>query len=213
MKASLLFAALWALTSAHEVPTKPQGVTWQAWHMKEEHQLDSFDPEAFFKLHDLLAKGYWDKKDILYVYGLSREEVVGDGSGMGEHAHEEQISAEAKDTVTLVMMRLLDTDKNGQISQEEFVKFMEAGELPDFGYGPGHHLDFENEYETHHWNQYHRDQDPEVHVKHKEDIEHELLHHAHEIEESHGKLPDVRELAKNFLSPVKIANVPQKYLA
>lgn len=182
--------------------------------MKEEHQVDGFDAVSFFKMHDLQNKGYWTKEDVLYVYGLTREQVVGDGSGMGEHAHEEKVAPEAKAQVTNVVMGLLDSNKDGTITLEEWKKFVERKEeLPDFGYGPGHHMDFEAEYENHHWNKYHRDQDPNVQIKHKEDIEHELLHHAHEIEGTHSNDPNIRNIAKEFVSPVKLHNVPQKYLA
>lgn len=208
-----LLAAVYA-HGGHETPTRPQELSWQEWHMKEEHQVDHFDAQAFFRMHDIQNKGYWLPQDVLYVYGLSREEVVGDGSGMGEHSQEEIITQEAKNKVTDVVMGLLDKNHDGRVTMEEWVDFASSkGVLPDFGYGPGHHLDFENEYETHHWNKYHRDQDPDVHVKHKEDIEHELLHHDHEIEGTHGDDPMVREAAKNFLSAIKTKNVPAKYLA
>ncbi|QRG40676.1 hypothetical protein FDK38_005164 [Candidozyma auris] len=199
---------------SQNVPIRPAGVSWQEWHMKEEHQMDSFDAVSFFKMHDLENKGYWTLEDVLYVYGLTREEVVGDGSGMGEHAAEEKVSQEAKSQVGSIVMNLLDSNGDGTITLEEWKRFIDRKEeLPDFGYGPGHHMDFESEYENHHWNKYHKDQDPDVHVKHKEDIEHELLHHAHEIEGTHGDQPDIRQIAKDYASPIKIHNVPQKYLA
>lgn len=208
---ALLFVAV---AAAHKVTgSLPKGLSWAQWHMKEEHQLDDFDAESFFTLHDLQSKGYWNKEDILYVYGLTRESVVGDGSGMGEHDHEEAITQEVKDDVVRKVLKLLDANSNGEVSREEWVLFSQhGGQLPDFGVGPGHHLDFEAEYENHHWNKYHRDQDPDVHVKHKEDIEHEILHHEHEIEETHESNPGVRDVSKNFASPIQIGNVPAKYL-
>lgn len=199
---------------AHGVAKKPADVDWIDWHMKEEHELDLFDAGSFFLLHDLENKGFWDKSDLLYIYGLTRDVVVGDGSGMGEHTHDEEISKETKDNVVQSLLKLLDTNKDGQVSKDEWEKFFNNdGKLPDFGVGPGHHMDFETEYENHHWNEYHRDQDPDVHVKHKEDIEHELLHHLHEIEETHDRDSVARKLSKTFSSPVNVANVPQKYLA
>ncbi|KAF5209031.1 hypothetical protein E0198_004945 [Clavispora lusitaniae] len=201
-------------TLAHGKPApKPADLTWEQWHMKEEHEMDEFDPSSFFLLHDLENKGYWTETDILYVYGLTRDSVVGDGSGMGEHDHNEQISKEDKDKVVRTVLKMVDSDHDGQVSREEWMDFSKSNQLPDFGFGPGHHMDFEAEYENHHWNKYHRDQDPDVHVKHKEDIEHELLHHLHEIDETHDKDANARKLSKNFASPVHVANVPQKYLA
>lgn len=200
--------------SAHGAPAqKPSGLSWQSWHMLEEHQLDNYDADLFFKIHDLQNKGVWEPKDILYVYGLTRDNIVGDGSGMGEHTHEQEtISEDSKRHVVNTILTLMDTDGDGLVSLDEFRAFIKSGkELPDFGYGQGHHLDFESEYEEHHWNKFHAKDDPEVHVKHKEDIEHELLHHQHEMEESHRQLESVRDLTQNFLSPVRLENLPKKY--
>lgn len=209
----LVFLALLAFCAAH-TPVRPEGLTWQAWHMKEEHNMDSFDALSFFALHDLQNKGYWTANDILYVYGLSREAVVGDGSGMGEHDHQETIAQLVKGEVVKAVLALLHADSQGRVAKASWVDFSNGGGvLPDFGTGPGHHMDFEAEYENHHWNKYHRDHDPDVHVKHKEDIEHELLHHAHEIEETHGQDPNARKMGQNFASPVKVHNIPKKYLA
>lgn len=181
--------------------------------MTEEHHIDTFDPTSFFMLHDLEQKGYWDAPDILYIYGLSLDNVVGDGSGMGEHDHEEKISPELKKEVVEKVSMVLNADSNGYVSKEKWLDFAaNGGQLPDFGTGPGHHFDFETEYENHHWNKYHRDSDPDVHLKHKEDIIHELLHHQHEIEETHSDHPELRANFKNYLSPAKIENIPPKYL-
>lgn len=217
MKLGILYFVAVALGhgSHNEVKQRPQGLSWQSWHMMEEHQVDQYDSLTFFKLHDLENKGRWDRKDILNIYGLARDEIVGDGSGMGEHSHgQEIITADAKEFVVKRILELIDTNKDGEVDIQEWRKYLESGnDLPDFGYGQGHHLDFEAEYEEHHWNKYHRDQDPDVDIKHKEDIEHELLHHEHEIEESHNLSPDVRELTKEFLSKVNMGNLPQKYRA
>lgn len=214
MHFSIAALAFSALGMAHSVAKKPADLTWAEWHMKEEHDQDVFDARTFFLLHDLENKGYWDQTDLLYIYGLTRDAVVGDGSGMGEHTHDEEISKETKANVVQSLLKLLDSDHDGQVSEEAWQKFYNNdGELPDFGLGPGHHMDFETEYENHHWNKYHRDQDPDVHVKHKEDIEHELLHHLHEIEETHGRDAEARKVSGTFSSPVKVAKVPQKYLA
>lgn len=209
-----VLALLLASALAHATAKKPDGLSWMDWHMQEEHELDQYDADTFFVLHDLESKGYWDESDLLYIYGLTRDEMVGDGSGMGEHSHNEAISQQKKDQVVLILLKALDADKSRQVSQAEWAKFVSLkGQLPDLGVGPGHHMDFETEYENHHWNQYHRDQDPDVHIKHKEDIEHELLHHMHEIDETHDRDPAARKVSSTFSSPVNPANVPQKYLA
>ena len=83
-----------------------------------------------------------------------------------------------------LVMRLLDIDDDDKIDKKEYLEFVAVpgNELPDLGVGVGHHSDFEHEYEVHHWNEFHKDKDPDVRVVHKEDIEHDLLHHEHEIE-------------------------------
>lgn len=59
---------------------------------------------------------------------------------------------EKKDSVGNEVMGLIDTDKNGFITKDEWMAFCEKGQsLPDFGLGPGHHGDDEYEYEIHHW--------------------------------------------------------------
>lgn len=197
---------------AHASTPKPDSITWQSWHMLTEHGLDSYDSDVFFKLHDLQDIGFWTKTDILNLYGLLRESVVGDGSGMGEHSHgEETITKESKNHVVDSILKMMDTNSDGQISIQEFRDFTKnGGLLPDFGYGQGHHLDFESEYEEHHWKEYHMKDDPDVLIKHKEDIEHELLHHEHEIEETHDK-SGVRDITGSWMSKVREFNIPNRY--
>ncbi|EGV65626.1 hypothetical protein PSN45_003602 [Yamadazyma tenuis] len=197
----------------NDIKAKPEGISWQDWHMLEEHQIEQYDPITFFKIHDLNDNGRWETTDILNIYGLARDTVVGDGSGMGQHEHgHETITQQAKDHVVETILSLMATNGDRHISAQNWVDFTSSGkQLPDFGYGQGHHLDFEREYEEHHWNQYHKDQDPEVLIKHKEDIEHEMLHHEHEIEQSHNMAPDIRGITKNFQSPIKLHNLPAKY--
>ncbi|RLV95244.1 hypothetical protein JA1_001247 [Spathaspora sp. JA1] len=196
--------------SEHEA-TKPPQLTWAQWHMAQEHSLDEFDAATFFTLHDLSGSRVWSRVDILNIYGLINP-VVGDGSGMGAHGSNKEITDAAKDKVVNTILGLIDSNKDGKITFEEWIKFSAGGgELPDLGYGPGHHLDFESEYEEHHWKKYHMNDDPDVLIKHKEDIEHELLHHEHEIEESHSKAPKIREVTKNFLSKINLNNLTPKY--
>ena len=78
------------------------------------------------------------------MYGLESEES-------------KQISAEDREKVTREVFKLYDEDKNGVIEREEWVrKNNEEGvRLPDFGLGPGHHGDYEEEYEMHHFEKYH----------------------------------------------------------
>ncbi|EDK36878.2 hypothetical protein PGUG_00976 [Meyerozyma guilliermondii ATCC 6260] len=209
----LALAALVVAHGSHDSNTPPPGLSWQNWHMLEEHKMDSYDSESFFTIHALKNQQEWTPSDILNLYGLLRESVVGDGSGMGRHSHDQEgITKEAKDHVVSEILRLVDSNNDGKITLDEWKKFTEnGGELPDFGYGQGHHLDFESEYEEHHWKEFHMNDDPDIKIKHKEDIEHELLHHEHEMEETHNANPELRETTRNFLSQIRLDNVPQKY--
>lgn len=166
-----------------EIERPPKDQTWEHWHMAHEHQMEKYTPEEFFDLHDLNKKGFLDKRDILSLYGLDRKEIVGTGDGMGTHDDSEEVDELLANNVVTFVMKLLDVDDNSRITRKEYLDYASRGnEFPDLGVGVGHHSDFEAEYDVHHWNKYHRDSDPEIKNVHKEDIEHELLHHEHEIE-------------------------------
>lgn len=178
--------------------------------MKQEHGLDEYEPGVFFQLHDAKNKGYLDSDDILNAYGLFRDEVVGKGDGLGSHDDSETISALTKKKIVKEIMDLIDPNNDGKITLKEYMAYAgKGGELPDLNVGVGHHGDFEHEYEVHHWNKYHRDQDPDIKVVHKEDIEHELLHHEHEIEhelDTTGKLSN-----SQFEAQIKLNKIPPKF--
>lgn len=167
-----------------DTESPPDGIEWQDWHMDHEHQMEEYEPEQFFALHDIKKKGFFDSNDILTMYGLQRDEIIGDGDGMGAHdSSEKQIDQELKDRLVQFVFRLFDLDDNDRITKDEFLMISKQGKkFPDLGVGVGHHADFELEYDIHHWNKFHKDQDPEVSVIHREDVEHDLLHHEHEIE-------------------------------
>lgn len=166
-----------------EVDSPPEGLSWEQWHMLEEHSKETYTPEEFFDAHDIGNKGFFDSNDILDMYGLNRDVVIGKGNGMGKHDESEVIDPELKKRVVSLIMQLLDVDDDTKITKAEYLSFAKAGnQFPDLGVGVGHSSDFEAEYELHHWNKYHKDQDPDIKNVHKEDVEHELLHHEHEIE-------------------------------
>ncbi|ANB15852.1 Ssp120p [Sugiyamaella lignohabitans] len=198
--------ALGDLVSVNAADGQTQQVeqlSWQVRHMKEEHGFDQFDALSFFTLHDSDGSKTWTSNDILNLYGLLNDKVVGDGTGMGKHEETENIPQSTKDHVLKTVLGMIDTDNDGIISLEEWRIFTErGGELPDFGLGPGHHGDYEYEYEVHHWLEHHAKDDPDVKNVHPEDIEHENLFHAHE----HG------DDAKNHEgSWEKVQNIPLKY--
>lgn len=202
---------------AHGVESDPND-SWQVRHMKEEHGFDSFDTMSFFQLHDMSRKNVWTTNDILNLYGLLNQEFVGDGSGMGKHDESTVIKQETKHKVTSTVLALIDTDKDGKISMDEWMQFSNAGnELPDFGLGPGHHGDYEYEYEVHHWLKYHAENDPDVKIVHKEDLEHEALYHAHEHDDNpddhdHEGDGDVKVITFSRFGQFLEQNVPPKFL-
>ncbi|KAH3900485.1 related to Protein SSP120 [Saccharomycodes ludwigii] len=196
----------------------PKGMSWEAWHMQHEHQMETYTPEIFFSLHDIGNKGYLDANDIISMYGLNRDEVVGTGDGMGKHDDSEEIDSGLTARVVNFIMKLLDVDDDTKITKAEYLNFAKKGDkFPDLGVGVGHHADFELEYEIHHWNKYHKDQDPEVRNVHKEDIEHELLHHEHEIEHEEtvqrGASRQTVITDDQLESRIKLQNIPEKYRA
>lgn len=197
---------------SHGIESDPND-SWQVRHMKEEHGFDSFDAMSFFKLHDITGKDIWTSTDILNLYGLLNQEFVGDGSGMGKHEESTEIKQETKDKVTSEVLKLLDTNHDGTVSLEEWKVFSDAGnELPDFGLGPGHHGDYEYEYEVHHWLKYHAENDPDVKIVHKEDIEHEALYHAHEHEDDPDDHVEQKIIKFARFGNFFPQNVPAKFL-
>lgn len=228
MKVSTLFtilSSLAAVSRAHEAQEKRPGEAWQVWHMREEHALDEFDSVSFFTLHDLDGSGTWTPNDVLNLYGLLNEKFVGDGDGMGEHKDSRELPQETKELVLKTVLDLVDYNKDGIISQDEWKQFSDAGNvLPDFGLGSGHHGDYEYEYEVHHWLKYHAKDDPDVKIVHEEDLEHERLYHAQEHQDhpddhDHDKpaAPEAAAPAQKVIKPaafgtINLRHVPGKYL-
>ncbi|CAR30525.1 nucleobindin SSP120 [Lachancea thermotolerans CBS 6340] len=199
-----------------EVERKPNDLSWEQWHMQREHQMETYEPETFFTLHDIGNKGYFDRQDILTMYGLNRDEVVGSGDGMGKHDNSEQIDQETSDRVFQLVMELLDVDDDSKIEKQEYLDFAKrGGQLPDLGVGVGHHSDFELEYELHHWNKYHMDKDPDVKVVHKEDVAHDLLHHEHKMEHEDQVQQGASRVTvvtdDELEARIKLENIPQKF--
>ncbi|CAB4256544.1 similar to Saccharomyces cerevisiae YLR250W SSP120 Protein of unknown function [Maudiozyma barnettii] len=194
----------------------PNGMAWEEWHMLHEHQLEKYTPEQFFSLHDVQKKGFLDKHDILALYGLDRREVIGTGDGMGQHDQSEEIDEQLGERVVSFIMRLLDVNDDNKVLKSEYLDFAKADhKFPDLGVGVGHHSDFEQEYEIHHWNKFHKDNDPDVKNVHKEDIEHELLHHEHEIEHEEKEQRSSSRATvitdDELESRIELKNIPQRF--
>lgn len=196
-----------------QIPPEFEG-SWELWHMFHEHQLDEFTPDVFFRIHAVSeGQNVLTSNDILRMYGLQRDEIVGQGDGMGGHDDSELVSPQLKDKVVSTVMNLMDKDGDGTISLDEYLNFAtDGGEFPDFGIGPGHEYDFEEEYEKHHWLEFHANEDPDINIVHKEDVEHELLHHFHEIEHDDEDMHENPNGKKhNVRKPILVKNIPPMF--
>ena len=101
-------------------------------------------------------------------------------------------------------MSLLDKDRDGLITREEFQAFIDSGRsLPDMQTGPGHHGDDEYEYEIHHWEKYHDENTQLEDLTHPEDIEHFRKHE--EQEEAQERLDQLSRQA------IVEENIPSKF--
>ena len=109
-----------------------------------------------------------------------------------------------RDEIERALMSLLDKDRDGLITREEFQAFIDSGRsLPDMQTGPGHHGDDEYEYEIHHWEKYHDENTRLEDLTHPEDIEHFRKHE--EQEEAQERLDQLSRQA------IVEENIPSKF--
>ncbi|KAL2175325.1 putative calcium ion binding protein [Thermothelomyces heterothallicus CBS 202.75] len=158
--------------SGSQRPLVDENASWMQKHMAEEHHAADFDAASFFALHDFDGDGSWDGEEILRTYGLMDES--------NKHVTEDR-----KAEILGVITELLDTNRDGVVSRDEFVHVIEVEgkTLPDMGTGPGHHGDDEYEYEIHHWEKYHGEDTKLEDLTHPEDIEHFKKHEQMEAEQ------------------------------
>lgn len=157
----------------------------------EEHHINSFDAGSFFNLHDYNSNNEWAREDILKTYGLKDEST--------NHIPQQQ-----KDEAVQKVIDLYDADRSGTISFAEFVIGSGKGlQLPDFGFGPGHHGDDEYEYEIHHYEKYHDENTREEDLTHPEDIEHFRKHDMLEAQQERQEQMDRMSIIE--------ANIPMKF--
>ncbi|KAK4040340.1 hypothetical protein C8A01DRAFT_15791 [Parachaetomium inaequale] len=178
--------------SRSQKPPVDENASWMQKHMAEEHHADGFDAASFFALHDFNADGNWEADEILRTYGLMDES--------NKHVTEDR-----KAEIVREILALLDTNRDGRISRDEFVHFIDvdAKTLPDMGTGPGHHGDDEYEYEIHHWEKYHDENTKLEDLTHPEDIEHFKKHEEMEAEQER-----LEELSRQTIIE---ANIPSKF--
>lgn len=109
-----------------------------------------------------------------------------------------------RDEIVQQVLDLMDIDRDGQISREEWRRYMQGDNtLPDMGTGPGHHGDDEYEYEIHHWEKYHDENTKLEDLTHPEDIEHFKKHE--EMERAQEKLEQMDKM------DIIVDNIPLKF--
>lgn len=156
--------------------------------------MQGFDAGSFFKLHDFDNTGAWSPEDVRKMLGLYDEST-------------QHIPDADKASAVEKVLSLYDADRSGTISYAEFTVASAKGiTIPDFGFGPGHHGDMEEEYELHHYEKYHSGDDvKEEDLNHPEDIEHFRKHDEEErIEEEWKKISTSGNVIEH--------NIPKKYL-
>jgi len=195
---ALLFAFLLLVTinahRGHEQVPITADADWATKHMAEEHHIQSFDPDTFFKLHDFDNTGAWSRDDIVRMYGLA-------------HSSTSHIAQSDKNSAVSDVLKLFDADKSETVSYAKFTIASAKGiRLPDFGFGPGHHGDDEYEYEIHHWEKYHSGDDvKEEDLTHPEDIEY---FKKHEEDERRQEEWDKKSQSGAIIED----NIPKKFL-
>ncbi|KAL4968776.1 nucleobindin SSP120 [Aspergillus stella-maris] len=192
-----LTAALFALSGSfvnahgsHSTPVDPNA-DWATRHMQEEHHIDSFDAGSFFTLHDYDSSGAWTPEEVRKTYGMDDESNAA-------------LTEERKTEALREVFTLFDPANTGFITRDTWMHLISEGvQLPDFGFGPGHHGDIEYEYEIHHFEMYHGEDATEEELTHPEDIEHFKRHD--EEDDAQDKLDQLERMA------IVAANIPAKF--
>ena len=163
-------------------------LTYTTHPQSEEHHITGWDARSFFTLHDYNSDGQWTIDELLRTYGLEDESNA-------------SVTAAHRDEIAAQLLSLLDTDGDGAVSREEWLAF--KGVLPDLGTGTGRHGDDEYEYEIHHWEKYHNDDDTIDDLTHPEDIAHFKKHLL--LEEQQERLDKMEKTA------IVEENIPAKF--
>lgn len=178
--------------SGSQRPIVDEHASWMVKHMAEEHHAADFDAASFFALHDFDADGTWELEEIQRTYGMMDDS-------------NKNLTPERKDELGRQIIDLMDTSRDGVISRDEFLHYIDVKRktLPDLGTGPGHHGDDEYEYEIHHWEKYHDENTKLEDLTHPEDIEHFKKHEAMEAEQERAEKMDRQSIIEE--------NIPAKF--
>ncbi|KAK0705089.1 hypothetical protein B0H67DRAFT_604025 [Lasiosphaeris hirsuta] len=178
--------------SESQKPVVGENASWMEKHMAEEHHAAEFDAASFFALHDFNAGGTWEPNEILRTYGLMDES-------------NKHVTQARRDEIVRELLGLLDANRDGSVSRDEFVNFIDVQRktLPDIGTGPGHHGDDEYEYEIHHWEKYHDENTKLEDLTHPEDIAHFKKHE--EMEDEQDRLDEMNKRS------IVEENIPAKF--
>ncbi|KAH9837329.1 precursor to secretory protein Ssp120 [Rhodofomes roseus] len=181
--AVFVFAHLAAAHGDHGHDGPAAGETIQQYaerHMAREHHIDSFDPPAFFQLHDLNGDKIWDREEIEAIYGVHH--VYSQRKSKDDIEHQKKA-----DLIVNTVLDKIDKDKDGKITLEEFLAVGLDG-LPNFDNlgAEGHHYDVESEFFLHHEEEFHSTPDTQTDESytHPEDLEHFAQHEHIEHEEA-----------------------------
>lgn len=180
--ALFIFIRLAAAHADHGAGPAP-GETVQQYaqrHMASEHHIDSFDPPSFFQLHDLNRDGIWDREEIEAIYGVHH--IYSQKKSKDDIEHQKKA-----DHIVNTVLGTIDKDKDGKITQDEFVSVGLDG-LPNFDNlgAEGHHYDVESEFFLHHEEEFHATPETQTDESytHPEDLEHFAAHESIEREEA-----------------------------
>ncbi|KAH7907787.1 hypothetical protein BJ138DRAFT_1159227 [Hygrophoropsis aurantiaca] len=163
-----------------ETDAKLAGAEYAVRHMATEHHIDSFDLESFFQLHDLDSDGEWNREEIEAIYGVHH--IYSQRKSKDDIEHQNKA-----DQIVDTILKLMDKDKDGAITPEEFNAVGLKG-LPSFENlgAEGHHYDVESEFFLHHEEQFHSTPETQTDesYNHPEDLEHFAQHEAIERKEA-----------------------------
>ncbi|KAF7975177.1 hypothetical protein HWV62_10222 [Athelia sp. TMB] len=128
---------------------------------------------AYSRLPQMRRDGIWDREEVEAIYGVHH--VYSQKKSKDDVEHQKKA-----DEITNTIFKLMDRDRNGKITPEEF-ELVGLNRLPDFKDlgAEGHHYDIESE-------EYHSTPETQTDesYNHPEDLEHFAAHEHIELKEA-----------------------------